>query len=274
MEVVALLRREHTVAIVMEHYADGNMKDVHLNETDHMSAFGQVLDGLQHLHSYGLTHRDLKPANLLVRLRPFKVAIADFGLSKIATSHDALKTFCGSLPYAAPEVLHRRGHGTRADIWSLGVMVYQWMYSLPCGPDAPQDQRDVSRWSTEWSERLQHALDEQDDCKLIDLLRRTIEQDPNRRWTAQRCLEFGLCDPPLLKRREHDDVVVCIDAVDNDADSLRGSPLAEKREVRSLHNCPSLEATVLLSNCSPVDTAQSDQAQSAKGHKYRPSCCM
>ena len=70
-------------------------------------------------------HRDLKPENFLIEFEPyFKIVITDFGLANVVIDNAWLKTFCGSLKYAAPEVFpgFSQGHGLLADVWSMGVI--------------------------------------------------------------------------------------------------------------------------------------------------------
>ena len=257
MDVFALQEREDSLAIVMEFYSDGNIDDLRLHESAYMSAAGQLLDGLQYLHNHGLAHRDLKPENILVRLHPFKVVIADFGLSKIATSPDSLKSFCGTSSYAAPEVFQRRGHGTKADMWSWGVVVYEWMYKAPRKPKVPRNERDLPSWAATWSGLLRAALDDQDDCKLVTLLSHTMVESLEQRWTAQACLKFGFDDPPLFKRREHDNVVVCIDADENTSVLRCGDSSHENSELSLSPSPQSAETIVLPNSQAPIMTEES-----------------
>ena len=70
--------------IVMDYYPAGNIMNVDVfNEELYISAMGQILDGLSHLHKTEIAHRDLKPENLLIKTDPvFKIAITDFGFAK------------------------------------------------------------------------------------------------------------------------------------------------------------------------------------------------
>lgn len=95
--------------------------------------FRQLVEGLGHLHCHGIIHRDLKLENVLVLQVPSKdqeevmldVKLTDFGLSKIVGEgcSDATSTV-GSPRYVAPEVLAKGVHDFRADLWSLGILLY------------------------------------------------------------------------------------------------------------------------------------------------------
>ncbi len=61
-------------------------------------------------------------------------------MAKVVNDTALLKTFCGSYKYAAPEVFPGidTGHGALVDIWSLGIIVFEWIYGIPNPPDAPE----------------------------------------------------------------------------------------------------------------------------------------
>lgn len=241
--------------IIMEYYSYGNIADAgELGEVTYISAFGQILAGLKHLHGKGIAHRDLKPENLLVELRPlFRIVISDFGLAKSVPDSALLSTFCGSLTYAAPEVFPHisHGHSYSVDVWSLGVIVLQWIYGIPETPNIPGgrpmshiEPHFWSRWVDERSRRLCEWLYDQEDCLLLKILAGMIDVDPEGRWKADHCLQEGL-DGKLFRRRKADDLVICIDDVDEiDVDGSEGksppaaSPVAESQ--------PDLEPTIIL----------------------------
>lgn len=81
-----------------------------------------ILEGLIHMHEKNISYRDLKPENILIDSEGYCV-LADLGFSKVITSKSY--THCGSPFYTAPEILLRRGHNQNADIWSLGVLIYE-----------------------------------------------------------------------------------------------------------------------------------------------------
>jgi len=84
-----------------------------------------ILKGVAFHHKNNIIHRDLKPENILLH-EPgsSEVYIADFGLSTRVDPGDFLTKQCGSLEYAAPELLSGRGYDTQADMWSVGVIIY------------------------------------------------------------------------------------------------------------------------------------------------------
>lgn len=84
-----------------------------------------LLKGLNYLHTHNppVVHRDLKGKNILVDL-DFCVKLADFGCSK-RDMMSASNAIVGSLQFVAPEVMQQKGHGRKADIWSLGCVVIE-----------------------------------------------------------------------------------------------------------------------------------------------------
>uniref|UniRef100_A0A915MYA9 Protein kinase domain-containing protein n=1 Tax=Meloidogyne javanica TaxID=6303 RepID=A0A915MYA9_MELJA len=83
-----------------------------------------IISAVDYLHNINIVHRDLKAENLLLD-STFQIKLADFGFSNFFSRNDTLDTFCGSPPYAAPEVFEgKRYAGPEIDIWSLGVILY------------------------------------------------------------------------------------------------------------------------------------------------------
>lgn len=205
--------------IFMAYYPDGNIADAGIADDNvYISAFGQILDGLKHLHASGVVHRDLKPENFLIQEKPFlKVVITDFGLSNVATDTTLLTTFCGTLKYAAPEVFPglSNGHGPLVDIWSLGVITLEWIYGIPTTPTVPGPKvkgakvlsEQWCKWIAAWSNKLLHKLDDEDDGQAVEILFHMLKVDVGKRWRASDCLMQGFKNR-LFKRRVADGLVV------------------------------------------------------------------
>lgn len=205
----------------MAYFSLGNIVDADIFDEDrYVSAWGQILDGLSHLHAKGVAHRDLKPENFLIKMDPlFTAVIADFGMAKIATDTALLQTFCGSLKYAAPEVFPglSSGHDLQVDIWSLGIIVFEWIYGIPDYPDVPKPKKKNEEvlprkwyaWIDRWTELLFNKLDDQESDQIIRILVHMIEIDVGKRWSANRCLGQGF-KSGLFKRRVADGLVACV----------------------------------------------------------------
>ncbi|CCM00395.1 uncharacterized protein FIBRA_02425 [Fibroporia radiculosa] len=85
----------------------------------------EVLMGLSYLHKSSIIHRDLKAANILITAAG-KVMICDFGVSALlVTASSKRNTLVGTPHWMAPEVAHASAYDTKADIWSLGIMIYE-----------------------------------------------------------------------------------------------------------------------------------------------------
>jgi serine/threonine protein kinase len=80
----------------------------------------QLVFALHHLHRTGMMHRDVKASNVLLCTSGL-VKLGDFGLSKTV---EVASTFCGTPTHLAPEVWEKNTYGKKADIWSLGVVLY------------------------------------------------------------------------------------------------------------------------------------------------------
>ena len=86
----------------------------------------ETISALQYLHSFKppIIHRDIKPENLLLN-EGGRVLLADYGWSNFNMEGDVRKTFCGTPEYIAPEMLMKKGHDTRVDIWSIGILMFE-----------------------------------------------------------------------------------------------------------------------------------------------------
>ncbi|XP_058790703.1 serine/threonine-protein kinase SIK3-like isoform X2 [Phymastichus coffea] len=129
-----VMETEKMIYLVTEYAASGEIFD-HLVRNGRMAehearrVFRQIVEAVRYLHQQRVVHRDLKAENLLLDADN-NIKLADFGFSNEYTPGVTLTTFCGSPPYAAPELFKGDNYdGPRADIWSLGVV----LYVLVCG---------------------------------------------------------------------------------------------------------------------------------------------
>ena len=174
-------------ALIMEYCPLGNLEDQHGNATitpvECAAILVQGTDALEYLHGKQLAHRDIKPSNILVESRqPFRLKLSDFGFAKDALQ---LTSYCGTVLYSAPEIHIAKPYTTAVDIWSLGVVVYQYGYGLPLHK---------KEWSPQyWISRLLKKFDDEDSDPLIDFLATNmLKKDQQERTSAVVCHQRSL----------------------------------------------------------------------------------
>jgi serine/threonine protein kinase len=134
VKLYQVMETNNMIYLVQELAKNGEIYDLiarqtRLSENEAREKFWQIISAIDYLHKFNIVHRDLKAENLLLD-RDSNIKLADFGFSNFFSANDTLNTFCGSPPYAAPEVFEgKRYAGPEIDVWSLGVV----LYVLVCG---------------------------------------------------------------------------------------------------------------------------------------------
>ena len=135
IEVFDIFRASKKLYIFMEFAANGDITGFarkHNGITEKLACqwFLQVSNGLAYLHIQMATaHRDIKTDNMLLDAK-YIAKLSDFGFAKECTDKATNKvvmstTFCGTLPYEAPQILeHKPYNAFKADIWSMGVTFF------------------------------------------------------------------------------------------------------------------------------------------------------
>ncbi|KAJ2801701.1 hypothetical protein H4R20_003577 [Coemansia guatemalensis] len=139
--------------------------------------FVESLLGLEYLHENNIIHRDIKPDNLLLT-RDNTLKIADFGESTMVARHeDKVTGSTGSPAFMAPELCQGIGEvsGEAADIWSLGVCLYSFIYSTL--PFKGHSTIEVLDSISQGELKFPGPYDEQ----LQDLLSRMLDRSPDSR---------------------------------------------------------------------------------------------
>ncbi|KAL3881087.1 hypothetical protein ACJMK2_027718 [Sinanodonta woodiana] len=123
---------EGKLYLILEFLRGGDLftrlsKEVMFTEEDVKFYLAELALALDHLHSLGIVYRDLKPENILLDAEGH-IKLTDFGLSKESIfEENKTYSFCGTVEYMAPEVVNRKGHGTAADWWSYGVLMFEML---------------------------------------------------------------------------------------------------------------------------------------------------
>lgn len=171
---------EEYYCMVFEYVDGGQMLDYiithgKMTEEQAQKFFLQLLSAVSYCHENGIVHRDLKIENVLIDTNG-DVKLVDFGLSNFFDPSDKLKTFCGSLYFAAPELLRGIVYtGPEIDVWSLGII----LYVLVCGK-VPFDDKSMSALHEKIKSGL-FVLPDHLSVQCRNLLKSMIEVDPKRR---------------------------------------------------------------------------------------------
>jgi len=192
---------DELIALVMELVVGGELfykivEKGNYSEKDAANIVRQMTKGVEYLHSKGIAHRDLKPENLLCasendkdpQYQPFRVVIADFGLSKVFDKGEQLETSCGTPDYVAPEVITAEGsYDKSVDMWSCGVITYvllcgfsPFLSSTQTGLFEKIIKCEYDFPDPEWTHISENAK---------DFIRHLLVKDPKTRFTATECLE-------------------------------------------------------------------------------------
>nr|KAG5708727.1 hypothetical protein BaRGS_034944 [Batillaria attramentaria] len=185
VKLYQVMETKNMLYLVSEYAPNGEIFDYiarhgRMSESDARRKFWQILSAVEYCHERRIVHRDLKAENLLLDGN-MNIKIADFGFGNFFKEGEQLATWCGSPPYAAPEVFEGKKYtGPQVDIWSLGVV----LYVLVCGAlpfDGPtlQELRDRVL-----SGRFRIPYFMSTECE--HLIRRMLVLDPSRRYSVAR----------------------------------------------------------------------------------------
>lgn len=139
----------------------------------------ELADALNYCHSKNVIHRDIKPENLLLGANG-ELKIADFGWS-VHTPSSRRSTLCGTLDYLPPEMIEGKTHDLKVDMWSLGVLCYEFLVGKP--PFEAKTHEETYRRISRVEYTYPHQLNISAGAK--DLVAKLLKHNPMHRLPIQ-----------------------------------------------------------------------------------------
>ncbi|QJR09476.1 Serine/threonine-protein kinase PknD [Usitatibacter rugosus] len=178
--------REGDVAFIAMELLEGNeLRDLirwgTIAPPQAVAIAASVADGLAYAHERGVVHRDVKPGNIMV-LKDGRVKVMDFGIARLG--ENAVKTQTGTLlgspQYMSPEQIAGGQVDSRADIFSLGVVLYEMLTGAKpfAGEDVTQLLFSIANMAAKPPRHLQPSLP-----PVIDyIIARALKKNPDERY--------------------------------------------------------------------------------------------
>uniref|UniRef100_A0A8C5FWV1 non-specific serine/threonine protein kinase n=1 Tax=Gadus morhua TaxID=8049 RepID=A0A8C5FWV1_GADMO len=216
VQLFEVIETDKTLYLIMEYASGGEVFDYlvsngRMKEIEARAKFRQIVSAVHYCHQKYIVHRDLKAENLLLDADA-NIKIADFGFSNEFTLGNKLDTFCGSPPYAAPELFQGKKYdGPEVDVWSLGVI----LYTLVSGslPFDGQNLKELRERVLRGKYRVPFYMST--DCEGI--LRRFLVLNPTKRCTLDQVMK----DKWINSGFEGEDLKPHIEPVEDYSDAAR-----------------------------------------------------
>ncbi|XP_066519712.1 MAP/microtubule affinity-regulating kinase 4 isoform X2 [Hoplias malabaricus] len=273
VQLFEVIETEKTLYLIMEYASGGEVFDYlvahgRMKEKEARGKFRQIVSAVHYCHQKNIVHRDLKAENLLLDADS-NIKIADFGFSNEFTLGNKLDTFCGSPPYAAPELFQGKKYdGPEVDIWSLGVI----LYTLVSGslPFDGQNLKELRERVLRGKYRVPFYMST--DCEGI--LRRFLVLNPTKRCTLEQIMK----DKWMNVGYDGDELKPHVEPVENYSDPERievmigmGYSREEIREALTTLKYNEITATYLLLARKSEDGSESRSSSSLSLARVRPS---
>ncbi|KAJ1828168.1 spindle assembly checkpoint kinase, partial [Coemansia sp. RSA 2599] len=184
---------EKRVYLILEYASEGEMykllqKQGSFTEPAAAKYIAQMASALEYLHAKHVIHRDIKPENLLLNANG-DLKIADFGWS-VHAPNSRRRTLCGTLDYLPPEMVEGRDHNASVDLWSLGVLMYEFLVGVPPFEDLQSHKATYRRIA-----KVDLHIPQYVSPEAADLITRLLQYDGARRLPLNEVLQH----PWILK---------------------------------------------------------------------------
>ena len=188
--------------LVLDYIPGGNLRQLMLTQTLSSSQIAlyiaEVSIALKHLHSMGFIFRDLKPENILIDSKGH-IKLTDFGYAKEITQPLGDYSFCGTIEYAAPELISGSPYGPSIDWWALGIITYELL--IGSRPFTGNTNLELSDKIISAELNIPHSIVPEERSLIVGLLKK----DPNRRLGDNDILSepfFNCLDNKVVTRGE------------------------------------------------------------------------
>lgn len=181
-----------------------------LNEHMVRSFLAQLVSAVRFLRSKDIVHRDIKPQNLLLQIpddeslsygHPAEIPlikVADFGFARSLPAASLAKTLCGSPLYMAPEILRYEKYDAKADLWSVGAVLYEMCVGRP--PFRASNHVELLRRIEQGNDRIKFPDERSDQSFAKEAMRRRLNGDAPRPPPPVIAADIKLLIRKLLKR--------------------------------------------------------------------------
>ena len=163
----------------------------------------QVLNALDYAHEEEIVHRDIKPENVLIEQRTNRPMISDFGVAKVLRGEDLDAEVRGTPAYMAPEQIHRTDVDGRADIYAVGVMLFEMMV-----PELPLPMTDSAMALVRRKVELKDDFFQQSPSQLNPTLRKEMDEIINKAVAYNPEHRYGSCNEFMRSLQSYEDIYV------------------------------------------------------------------
>ena len=141
------------------------------------------MTSIHYLHRKNIAHRDIKPENLLIDSN-FRIKLCDFGWSNTISKKSVRKSVCGTYEYMPPEVVNEQPQTLKADLWSLGILLYEMLHGK-----APFRANSLDEIKNK-IEKQQIYLNTNLSKGTKDIIKLLLRRDSSQRCSAEEILGF------------------------------------------------------------------------------------
>lgn len=215
----------------------------------------QIADGLKYLLSKNIIHRDLKPQNILID-RHYNIKLSDLGFARYYEEDTMLKTLCGTPLYMAPEIMNYKDYDDRADLWSIGVILYEMLFGYR--PYKAKNLHTLVKQINSEPVKLSLTIKISSECK--ELLLSLLLKDPDKRISWDKFFNHKWFNKNIIKDSfELDFDELFPSNFDSDSDIENDNDIDNYIESKSLSKNDSIQKSLsnieyhISGNTKPID---------------------